>query len=99
MIELKLLDRRHGDDGKGLVDLEEIDIVLAPAHALKQLLHCTDGSGRKPGWRLRVHRVAANGGERLQSPPVGLREAHQNKRCRAIGNRTDRKSTRLNSSH
>ena len=58
--------RRHGDDGEGLVDLEEIDGILAPAGLLEQLLDRADRRGREILRRGGVRRMRDDPGERRQ---------------------------------
>ena len=56
--------RRHGDDGEGLVDLEQIDEVLAPPGLLEQLFQRPDRGGgkifRRGGMR-RMRKTRARG--------------------------------------
>ena len=56
--EAEIAHRRHGDDGEGLVDLEQVDVVERPAGLRQQLPDRADRRGGEPGRRLRVGGVA-----------------------------------------
>ena len=65
--------RRHGDDGEGLVDLEEVDGILAPAGLLEQLVERADRRGREIFRRGGVGRMRDDARERRRAALLRLR--------------------------
>ena len=79
--------RRHGDDGEGLVDLEQVDGILAPSSLLEQLLQRADWRGGEILRRGGVGRMRDDSRKRRRAALLGLAFAHHDKRRRAVGDR------------
>ena len=77
--------RRHRDDRKRLVDLEQVDVADAPADLVEQFSDRRDRRGGEPLRLLAVGGVALDLGERLQAVAVGERAARQDQRRGAVG--------------
>src|SRR5271163_2583121 len=72
MREVEVAHGGHGDNGKRLVDFEQIDLVAVPAEPGQQLFDRTNGGGGEPGRVLGVTAVAADGGQRGQAAAFGV---------------------------
>ena len=79
--------RRHGDDGEGLVDLEEVDGILAPSGLLEQLFQRADRGGGEILRRGGMGRVRDNACEGRSAALLSLAFAHHDKRRGAIRDR------------
>ena len=79
--------RRHGDDGEGLVDLPELDVLGRPAGPLQHLADRADRRGGEQVRVLRVRRMRPDDRQRSDALLLRLRTPHQNQCRGAIGNR------------
>ena len=80
----------HGDHrhhGEGLVDLEEIHLIGAPAGALQGLAHGRDRGGGELRGRVGVDAVAGDAGDGLESQGLGGGGAHEHQGRSAVGDR------------
>ena len=77
--------RRHRHHGKGLVDLEQIDVADAPADLVEQLADRRDRRGGEPLRLLAVGGVALDLGEHRQALAVGERAPGEDQRRGAVG--------------
>ncbi len=81
----QFLRRRHSDDGKSFVDLEQIDITDMPAALVEHLADRRDGRGREPAWFLTMRRMRLDLGEDRQAFAFGDGAAGQDQRRSAVG--------------
>ena len=72
--------RRHGDDGEGLVDLEQIDLARAPADLVGELPDRADRRGGEPAGLLRMGAMADDGRQRREAELLRLGAAHHHQR-------------------
>ena len=83
----EIAHRRHGDDGEGLVDLEEIDGIRAPAGLLEQLFQRADRRGGEIFRRGGVGRMRDDARKRGRAALLRLALAHHDERRGAVGDR------------
>jgi hypothetical protein len=68
-IEAEVVDRGHRHDGKGLVDLVQVDVVRLPAEPVEQVLHGRYRRRGEPLGRMREAAVADDPRQRLEAAP------------------------------
>ena len=85
--QAEVAHRRHGDDGEGLVDLEQIDGIRAPAGLLEQLFQRADRRGGEIFRRGGVGRMRDDAREGRCAALLGFAFAHHDERRGAVGDR------------
>ncbi len=84
-VQAEFADRHHGDHGEGLVDLEQIHIVLCPAGFTEQGLDGTHRCAGELRWMLGLGAVGDDPGQRLETTLLGFGFPHQNQGRGAVG--------------
>src|SRR5579863_9346121 len=84
-LQLELGHGGHGHHGEGLVDLEQVHVLHAPARLLEELTDGPHRGGGEPGGVLGVSGVTDDARQRRAFLLLCLARAHQHQRRGAIG--------------
>ncbi|MNN83203.1 hypothetical protein D3C81_2002210 [compost metagenome] len=84
--QVKVFHGRQGDHGKGLVDLEQVDVGQVPAGAFHQLVDGADRRGREQRRGVGEGRVAMDDCQCFKAALFGFGATHQYQRRSAVGN-------------